>query len=419
VNRLAIAVTFALLLLGVTAAVALTVPWTVLPGANPHVDVARDFSRADVAKEVAYHAALRPPAYASLLLGLVVAGALGLTPLGARLVSAVARPFGGGLIASVVLGTLALVAIGRLVSLPLDVQSERVLRRYGLSTQSWGSWLVDVAKSVGVATVMTALVLLAILALVRAAPRGWWAWAAAVTAAFVVLGSFVYPLIVEPVFNHFRSLPAGQLRTDLLAMAQRDDVPVRDVLVADASRRTTSLNAYVSGFGSTRRIVLYDTLIQKATPSEVELIVAHELGHAKRQDVLHGTLIGALGGAAGVCLLALLLSWFPLLRRVGASSVGDPRVIPLLLFLVATGGLLLAPATNLLSRRIEARADVHSLDVTRDVPTFITSEQRLARTNLSDLDPNPFLYAMFSTHPTSPQRIALAREWARLHTAKP
>jgi STE24 endopeptidase len=171
----------------------------------------------------------------------------------------------------------------------------------------------------------------------------------------------------------------------------------------------------VSGFGSTRRIVVYDTLLQKATPAEVELIVAHELGHAKRQDVLHGTLLGALGSAAGVCVLALLLSWSPLLRRAGATAPGDPRVIPLVLFLAAAGALLLAPATNLISRRIEARADVHSLDVTRDVPTFITSEQRLARTNLSDLDPNPFLYVMFSSHPTSPQRIALAREWARLH----
>jgi STE24 endopeptidase len=258
-------------------------------------------------------------------------------------------------------------------------------------------------------------VLLAVLALVRVAPRGWWAWAGAVTALFVVVGSFVYPVVVEPVFNRFTSLPAGQLRTDLLAMAERDSVPVRDVLVADASRRTTSLNAYVSGFGSTRRIVVYDTLLEKATPAEVELVVAHELGHAKRHDVLWGTLLGALGAAAGVCTLALLLSWARLLRRAGAAGPGDPRVIPLLLFLAAVGTLLVAPAGNLMSRRVEARADVHSLDLTRDVPTFIASEQRLARTNLSDLEPNPFLYAMFSTHPTSPQRIALAREWARLH----
>jgi STE24 endopeptidase len=415
VNRPAVVVTLLVLLAALGVAVAILIPWTVLPGASPHVDIARDFTRADVAREVAYHSAVRPPAYASLVLGLLVAGLLALTPLGARIVTAVARPVGGSFVAQVVLGTLALTAIGRVVTLPLDALAERVLRRYGLSTQTWSSWLIDAAKGIGVATVMTAAVLLAVLTLVRLAPRTWWAWAAAVTAAFVILGSFAYPLLVEPVFNKFSSLPAGQLRTDLLSMAARDHVPVKDVLVADASRRTTSLNAYVSGFGSTRRIVLYDTLVKTATPAEVELIVAHELGHAKRQDVLHGTLLGALGSAAGVCALALLLSWTPLLRRAGASSPGDPRVIPLLLFVVTLAGLLFAPATNLISRRIEARADVHSLDVTHDVPTFIESEQRLARTNLSDLDPNPFLYAMFSTHPTSPQRIALAREWARLH----
>jgi STE24 endopeptidase len=416
VNRVAVVATLAVLAVGLAVAVAVTIPWTVLPGASPHVDVARDFTPAEVAREVAYHSAVRPPAYGGLILGLVVAGILALTPLGARIVTGVARPAGGSFVAQVVVGTLALTVIGRVVTLPLGALAERAQRKYGLSTQSWSGWLLDEVKGIGVGTVMTSLVLLAVLGLVRLAPRTWWAWAAAVTAAFVVLGSFVYPLLVEPVFNNFTSLPAGQLRTDLLDMAARDHVPVKDVLVADASRRTTSLNAYVSGFGSTRRIVVYDTLIKQATPAEVELVVAHELGHAKRQDVLHGTMLGALGGAAGVCVLALLLSWTPLLRRVGASSAGDPRVIPLLLFLVSASTLLLAPATNLMSRRIEARADVHSLDVTHDVPTFIASEQRLARTNLSDLEPNAFLYAMFSTHPSSPQRIALAREWARLHS---
>jgi len=287
-----------------------------------------------------------------------------------------------------------------------------VLRRYGLSTQSWASWLADAAKAVGVGTVLTSVALLAVIGLARLAPRTWWAWAAAVTALLVVLGSFAYPLLVEPVFNRFTPLPAGQLRTDLLALAERDGVPVRGVLVADASRRTTALNAYVSGFGGTRRIVLYDTLVRQASPAEVELVVAHELGHAKRQDVLTGTLLGAEGAGAGVCLLALVLAWGPLLRRVGADGPADPRVVPLVLFLAAAGGLLLSPATNLVSRRIEARADVHSLALTCDVGTFIASEQRLSVTNLSDLKPHPLAYALFATHPSGPQRIALARAYA-------
>jgi STE24 endopeptidase len=401
-----------LVILGVTALV--TVPWTVLPGAHPVVDIARDFTPAQIAREEAFHRALRPWSFGSLFLGLAVAGVLGLTPLGGRLVAAVARPVGGGWAAQVVLGTLALTVVGRLATLPLDARSESVLRRYGLSTQSWGSWSVDAVKGVGVSAVGTSLALLVVVGLARAVPRAWWAWGAAATALLVVLGSFAYPLLVEPVFNRFTPLAAGPLRTDLLALADRDGVPVEDVLVADASRRTSSLNAYVSGFGSTRRIVVYDTLLRQASPQEVELVVAHELGHAKRQDVLTGTALGALGAAAGVCVLALVLSSAPLLRRAGADGPADPRVVPLVLFLVAVATLLTAPAADLVSRRIEARADVHSLDLTGDVPTFVSSEQRLAVTNLSDLSPNPVLYAFFATHPSSPQRIASAREWERL-----
>ena len=196
-------------------------------------------------------------------------------------------------------------------------------------------------------------------------------------------------------------------------MAERDRVPVKDVLVADASRRTTALNAYVSGYGASRRIVVYDTLLRDAPPAEVKLVVAHELGHAKRNDVLYGTALGALGAAAGVCLLYLLMGWAPLLRRAGAESAGDPRSIPLLIAVLAVVGLLSAPVQNLVSRRIEARADEHALELTRDPGTFIQMQRRLAVQNLSDLDPNPFIYVMFSSHPTGPERIAQARDYAR------
>ncbi len=410
-NRKAVVLTLLVLLGALGVALAVTVPWTVLAGADLHGSVGRDFTAADVGREVAFHNEVRPPAYASLLLGLLVSGVLGQTPLGGRLIRWVS-PLRGW-VWQVLFGTLALVTVGRLATLPLDALVERGLRRYGLSTQTWGSWLLDAGRQVLVASGLTALVLLAVLGLIRLAAHTWWVWAATATASLVVVGSFVYPVLIEPVFNDFTPLPAGQLRSDLLQLAERDGVPVEDVLVADASRRTTSLNAYVSGFGSTRRIVVYDTLLRTASPKEVELVVAHELGHAERKDVLTGTLLGALGAAAGVCLLALLLST-GLLRRSGASSVGDPRVIALVLFLSALGTLLLSPATNLVSRHIEARADLHSLELTGDVPTFISTEQTLARTNLGDLRPNPFLYAVFASHPSTVQRIAMAREYERL-----
>lgn len=398
-------------LVAVVVAVLVTVPFPVLAGAHPHVDVARDFSAAELAKENAFHGAIRPPAYLALAISLVVAGVLGLSGWGGRLVGGMP----GHWTVKAVLGTAAVLTLGQLATLPFDVQAERVLRRYGLSTQAWSGWTDDLLRSLGIRTLTTSLVVLVVLALARRFPSGWWAGAALASALLVVGGSFLYPLVVEPAFNSFSSLPAGPLRTDLLALADRDGVPVKDVLVADASRRTTALNAYVSGFGSTRRIVVYDTLLTTSSPQEVELVVAHELGHAKRQDVLHGTVIGAFGAAAGIIALYLLLSWSPLLARVGASGPGDPRVVPLVLFLGVLAPLLLSPLTNLVSRHIEARADVHSLELTGDLPTFVASEKRLSLTNLSDLDPAPLVYGLFFTHPSGPERIALAREWERLH----
>ena len=404
----------ALALIGCLAAVVvtvlLTVPFPVLAGAHPHVDILRDFTPAQLARERAYHADVRPPAYASMVIALVVAALLGLTGLGARLVGGIP----GHWTAKALGGTALVLALGQLATLPFDVQAERVRRRFGLSTSSWASWTDDRLRGLGIAVVTTGILVVIVLALARRLPTTWWAWAGLATAALVFIGSFAYPLVVEPAFNRFTSLPAGQLRTDLLALAARDGVPVKDVLVADASRRTTALNAYVSGLGSSRRIVVYDTLVREATPREVELVVAHELGHAKRQDVLHGTILGAFGGAAGICALYLLLSWTPLLRRVGASGAGDPRVVPLVLFLGVLTPLLISPLTNLVSRHIEARADLHSLDLTGDLATYIASEKRLSTTNLSDLDPGPVVYNLFFSHPSGPQRIALAREWERL-----
>jgi STE24 endopeptidase len=410
VSRAPAAVVLVLLLVALAVALAVVVPWTPLPGAELAPDAGRDFSPEEIAREVAYNSAVRPPALAALGLSLGVSAALGLTPLGARLVGAL----GGGWAWRVLAGTVVLTLLGRLVTLPLDARVEAVRRDAGLSTRDWASWAGDLGKGWLVATAITAVALLVLVGLARAAPRTWWAWGAAATAALVVVASFAYPLVVEPVFNRFTPLAAGPLRDDLLELAEREGVEVDDVLVADASRRTTALNAYVSGFGSTRRIVVHDTLLEQASDAEVRLVVAHELAHAKHRDVLTGTLLGALAAAAAVVALSLLLSWSPLLRRAGVEGPGDARAVALVLALAALAGFLAGPVGNLVSRRVEARADVASLDLTRDPRTFVEAQRRLALTNLSDLEPSPVLRLLFATHPSTTERIATAREWERL-----
>jgi STE24 endopeptidase len=201
----------------------------------------------------------------------------------------------------------------------------------------------------------------------------------------------------------------------LLELASESHVKVDDVLVADASRRTTTLNAYVSGFGSTKRIVLYDTLLHSASNREIELIVAHELGHASADDVLVGTIEGSVAAALAALAMFLALRPRPLRRPVGAGSVGDPAIVPVVLSLIAVVSFLVLPLQNTVSRRVEARADAHSLNLTEDPRGFIQMQTRLATSNLDHLDPNPALSFWFDNHPTTMDRIGMAVAWERLH----
>ena len=409
----------AALVLGSAVAVVIAVrtPWSVLPeppGGSAALDLTAGLSAAQVHRAESFAALLLPASLFSLALGLVVSGIFGLTPLGGRLVRAVARPLGGGWVWQVLLGVLALSGIGRLVTLPLAAYAEVIRHRYGLSTRGWWLWLRDVAVATAIDAGLTALGLLALVWLARRAPRTWWAWGALGAAALVVVGSFLWPLVVEPAFNRFDPMAAGPLRSDLLALAKENGTPVQDVLVSDASRRTTTLNAYVSGFGSTRRIVVYDTVLERLPDAQIESIVAHELGHVSADDVLTGTLTGALGAAAGVAALGWLLSIAPLRRRCGADSPGDPRIVALVLFLLAVGTLVSTPAQNLVSRQIESRADVHALDLTADPGAFMAMQRELAVANLSDPDPPAALQWFFGSHPTTAQRIGFARDWERL-----
>lgn len=402
----------AVLGVGLLVLVAVLTPWRPLGGAPVGAaDPLRDFTAAQLAREDAYHSAVRPPAYTSWLLSLAIAAALGFTPLGARLVARVAAPLGGGWLWQVLLGTVAVTLLGRLMVLPWDAWAETARRRYGLSTRSWGGWAVDVAKGYGVGLVLTVALLLIVVGLARWSPQWWWTFGAAAGAVLVAVVSFAYPVVVEPVFNKFRPMADGELRTSLLALAETDGVAVEDVLVADASRRTSALNAYVSGFGSTRRIVVYDTLLESAPQREVELIVAHELGHVKSRDVAWGTLLGAAGVAFVVCLLALVARWEWLLARASVSSMGDGRAVALVLAVLAVLGFATGPAQALISRRLETRADVHSLELTREPTALVEMQKRLSVRNLSDLDPSPLVFGLFASHPTAPQRIALARAW--------
>jgi len=400
-----------LVILGALLTVTITaVSWHRLPAPRPDQLAALAELPADrVAQARALRQELRWAGYPGMVLGLIFALIIGLTPLGAKIAGLVPGPW----LVRVLGGGLLVLFAADLVALPFAAWRHTVLVRYGLSTQDWSGWAVDVLKGYGIGAVLGAVALLGFFGLTRLVPVWWWVPGALGAAALVVVLSFVFPVLVEPVFNKFQPMPGSPLRTELIAMAARDGVPVRDVLVADASRRTTALNAYVSGIGPTRRIVIYDTLLTQAPPAEVTSVVAHELGHAKDGDVLSGTVIGALGAAATVIVLYLLGGWSWLLSRAGVETITDPRAIGLLLAIAAVAGLLATPAQAYLSRRIEARADAHALALTGDPHTFEQMQQRLSLVNLADPDPPTWEHTLTGTHPTTVQRIAAARAYAR------
>ena len=389
---------------------ALLVPWDWVPGGRV-VPVQPDqvFSARQVERATAYSSAQRHLGWALLAVSLVVGPLLGLTPLGARVVGRLR----GWWWWRALLATLLVLLVGEVATGPFAVLLRRNALEAGLSTQAWPGWVRDQVVSLGVSWVYAGLLVLLVVGVARRAPRRWPLVVGVVAALLVVVGSWVYPVVVEPLFNRFTSLPDGSLRSQVLALAEEEGVPVSDVLVADASRRTTTLNAYVSGLGSTRRVVLYDNLVDDVPRRETLVIVAHELGHAKNHDVALGTTLSALGVTAGVGLLGLLLGP-ALLRRAGvpsAGSAGSAGSVPLLLVLVTVGTLLASPVENTVSRAIEARADRESLAATGDVEAFERVQERLAVRSLADPEPPAWSQFWFGSHPTALQRIGLARGW--------
>jgi STE24 endopeptidase len=291
------------------------------------------------------------------------------------------------------------------VTLPFGLLMHDHLVDSGLSTQDVGGYLVDVARGELVQVVMTSLVLLVVIGCARRWRRAWPAVAGGVLAVLVMAGSFAYPVLVEPLFNDFESLEAGPFRTAVLDLAEQEGVDVDDVLVIDASRRTTTLNAYVSGLGGTRRVVVYDNLVEDVPQEQAMSVVAHELAHARHHDVLVGTALGAVGVFTAVGVLALVVGAWG--RRRGLL-MADPAVVPLVMALVAVGGLLVSPVQSTISRHIELRADVDALDVTDDPEAFIAVQQKLASRSLSDPTPPAWSQWWFGSHPTTLERIGLA-----------
>lgn len=315
----------------------------------------------------------------------------------------------------VVGATLALLVVFvvlEVVRWPFAWHGLQVARAAGISTITTPLWIADQLKGLGLFLVQAALVGVVLLALLQRFPRGWWMPATLGVAVGGALLTFLLPVVIDPIFNRFEPLADAALRERYLAITREAGVPVREVLVADASRRTTAVNAYFTGFGPTRRIVVYDTLVRSLTPREGELVIAHEAGHWRHHDIYHGLLMGTAGAGLALFLAALLLGGLFRARAFGLTGPVDPAAAVLFLLLYWLGTFLALPIENAISRRIEARADAFALDLTGDAATQIQVEVALGRRNLSDIVPPPLARLLFFSHPGTLERIAQAEAFA-------
>jgi Zn-dependent protease with chaperone function len=292
------------------------------------------------------------------------------------------------------------------VTLPLAAASRQRAVEVGLVTQSWTGWGLDVVKSTLIGAALAAAGSGLLLGLMRRYPRHWWAPASGL--AVVVGAAFLYagPVVLDPVFNRFERLPPGQARSDVLDLARQAGVRVGEVYRVDASRRTTAANAYVTGLGSTKRVVLYDTLLEHFSRDEIRLVVAHELGHVHYRDVPRGLLYLALVAPAAMLAVARLT------ERLSPAR-GTPAVLPAAALSLALVSGTIGIVSNQLSRRVEQRADSFSLRLTRAPKPFIAFERGITVRNVVEPDPPGWVVALLATHPPAVERIGTAVAYER------
>jgi STE24 endopeptidase len=280
---------------------------------------------------------------------------------------------------------------------------------WGLSTQSAASFLWDWAKGLALSTVIYAIGLGSILTL-RSVATTWWpliAWG--VVSVLVLFLVFIWPVVVDPLFHDFTAVGETDLRQRVESVADRAGLEVGEVMWMDASTKTKRLNAFFTGLGATKRIVLWDTL-KDAGLDEIETIVAHEAGHWKYGHMWKGTLIALVGIGAFMGLLWLVFrsgsSWIPdaALPRGGSAAV-------IVLLLVVVARTLTMPIENGISRSWERQADRASLELSDKPDAFIEAEVKLARGNLSNIEPGPFTVFWFYSHPPVMERITMGERY--------
>jgi STE24 endopeptidase len=302
----------------------------------------------------------------------------------------------------------------QLITLPLGYYGFNLSRRYGLSTMKLKGWISDLLKGFVLGLVFEGVVIMLIYALLAYQPQWWWLWVAIVLLFFSVIMANLAPVLIFPLFYKFTPLPEGELTERLMALVARANTKVRGVFSMHLSNKTTAANAALMGLGNTRRIVLGDTMTDRYTVDEIEVVLAHELGHHVHHDIWKLLLSQSVLMLGGLFIANLVLHWVVDSLHL-YTSLTDSATLPFLFLLMGIFGLIVMPITNGYSRSVEYQADEYALQSTHKVAAFQSAMTRLANQNLSEVEPSPIVEWLFHSHPSIRKRLQHADEFATRH----
>lgn len=308
------------------------------------------------------------------------------------------------------------------LGLPLDAYQQHISRRYGLSVQGWGSWFGDVSKGQMVSLIILILAIWGITNLIRKSPRRWWFYAWLVAVPFVIFLIFLAPLVIDPLFNKFEPLDKSnpQLVDALERVTKRGglEIPRDRMFLMKASEKVTTLNAYVTGFGPSKRVVVWDTTIKNASTPETMFVFGHEMGHYVLNHIVIGIIATAIGLFIGFYLLYRIANWAfqRFQQRWHMRELSDWAAVPMLFLIFSLLGLISQPIGSTFSRQLEHNADIYGLEVTHGInpnsqEAAAHAFQVLGELSLSYPYPSEFYVFWYADHPPIRDRVPFAHNY--------
>jgi STE24 endopeptidase len=309
--------------------------------------------------------------------------------------------------------TLMFLIIAFIVGFPTSYYGFSLEHKFELSNQTFFQWFGEELLALLVMAIIALIAVEGIYLALRKAPRTWWIYMSVVFIGFAVVLVNLAPVLIMPLFNVYTPLPEGELRERLVSLSHGADVEVEDIFTVDMSKQTRKANAMFTGLGNTKRIVLGDNLVKEFTTDQVEVVIAHEMGHNLMHHIWQGILFSALMAAIGFLIIHLsgpkiINKWR---NRLRIDSMADVAGLPLILLIFSLYGLVTMPIFPAVSRHMERQADRFALDMTHNKEAFISAMDELAYMNLSDPNPSPIIEFLLYDHPPISKRIKFAQEY--------